>query len=62
MLDQKVSPIDSSIKPLLFLFHIVVEHTEKPNLPSLQPHKLISIIDFSILVDTSEEATVLVID
>ena len=62
MLDEKVSPIDSSIKPLLFLFHIVIEHTEEPNLPSLQPHKLISIIDLSMLVDTSKETTVLVID
>ena len=38
---------------------MVVDHTKKPDLPSLQPYKFISIIHLSILVETSIETSII---
>ena len=52
----------SYFEPLLFRFDIVVDHTEEPDLPPLQPYKFISVIHFSIFVEAGIETSILPVD
>ena len=62
MRDHKLSTGECNIKPLFFVFHLVVEGGEHPNLPALEPHEFVSIVDFSFVIDAGEETSILFID
>lgn len=48
--------MDGNLKPLLILLNLVVDHAEEPDLPGLEPDKLVGVIDVAELIEAGEVA------
>ena len=56
---KELTALDSAIKPLLFLFNLIVKHGKHPDLTSLEPYEFICIKNATVSVKTAEISTVL---
>jgi hypothetical protein len=50
-----------TIKPLLLLLHLVVEHGKHPYFPSLQPDELVSVEHTSVTIQTAEISAIFMV-
>lgn len=57
VVEEELCAVNGHLQPFFVLLHFVVEHAECPDLPGLQPDKLIGIINFALFVQAGVEAS-----
>ena len=61
MVQKKTCAMESHVQPLLPFFNAAAQRSKHPDLPRLQPDKLIRVVYLPLPVQTSEEAAALAI-
>ena len=53
---QEITALEGALKPLRIFLHLIIEHSEHPHLPSLQPHELVRVKNGAVSVKAGEVA------
>jgi hypothetical protein len=58
---EELRAMHGKLEPLFFFFHLIIEHGERPHLPSLKPDVFVGIVNVSLTIEACQVTPVFLV-